>query len=115
MITITELKKLRASYGGTWPTKEKHQMRWYQCSDYSEYRLLLDRMYKDKKNWCYSCTVERLAPDNIVESFVLRFENSPYWGNNKPWEFAEMQIELFIDKYLKEKQTCIPKNQQMMS
>jgi len=117
MTILIESKKERISYGGVWPTKERHQVRHYDLAGAPGYRVVLDRMYTGDKKWLYSCTVERNI-GNVVESFVLRIVGNSHWGGNRPWEFAEGQIGYYVAQYLKEKERerlCPTENQQTKS
>jgi hypothetical protein len=117
MTVLVENKKQRVSYGGVWPTKERHQVRHYECAGAPEYQVVLNKMYINNKKWLYSCTIERNIGD-VIESFTLHIGGSNYWGGNRPWEFAEGQIGYYIAQYLKEKEgerPCPIENQQTKS
>jgi len=118
MTLLIEDKRQRVSYGGGWPTKERHQVRCYDCAGAPEYRVILNKMYTGDKKWLYACTIDKNIGGGMIESFTLHIGGSNFWGENKPWTFAEGQIGYYTAQYLKEKERerpCPIENQQTKS
>ena len=105
MEELKELGNLRKTYKRIDADgyKEKHKVRWYVAQSNGKYRAILEQVSMTKREWDYLCTIEKLPPINIVESFVLKIEDRPLWGHNQSWDWAEFQIDHFMIGYLLEK------------